>query len=89
MEYQDLKNKRDTLRSVIKDLELQYVYSKTKLRLGDKVKFTVKGDYYIGEKDENRLGIIYDFEVTYLGDIYAECGNHQKPNINDCKKVKF
>lgn len=33
MELQDLQNKRDTLRSVIKDLELQYVYSKTKLRL--------------------------------------------------------
>lgn len=87
MEFQDFKNKKDTLQSVIKDLKLKYVYSKTKLRIGDIVKFIKKGDSYLGEKDEKYTEKIYDFEVISDCIIYAKCGNHQTPNINDCKKV--
>ena len=87
MEYQEFINKKQTLNSIIKDLQLSYVYSKTKLRIGDKVKFIKKGDSYFGEKDEKFTEKIYDFEVSSDTIIYAKCGNHQNININDCRKV--
>ena len=84
MEYQEFIEKRKVLQSVINDLKLQYVYSKTNLRIGDTVKFTEKGDSYIKYTEK-----IYDFEVYPTTEvIYAKCGNHQTPNIADCKKVR-
>jgi len=89
MEYQEFIEKRKVLQNVINDLKLQYVYSKTNLRIGDTVKFTKKGDSYIGEKDIKYTEKIYDFEVYPTTEvIYAKCGNHQTPNIADCKKVR-
>ena len=87
MEFQEFITKRQTLNSIINDLKLSYVYSKTKLRIGDTVKFIKKGDAYLGEKDEKYTEKIYDFEVLSNESIYAKCGNHQSPNIADCKKV--
>jgi hypothetical protein len=87
MDFQEFINKKQTLQSVIKDLKLQYVYSKTKLRIGDTINFIKKGDRYSGETDVKYTEKIYDFEVISDSIIYAKCGNHQNPNINDCKKV--
>ncbi|ELY2011357.1 hypothetical protein SL057_002427 [Flavobacterium psychrophilum] len=87
MQYQDLISKTQCLKTILNDLKIEYVYSKTKLRIGDTVKFIKKGDYYKGEKDEKHTEKIYDFEVVSESIIYAKCGNHQNPNISDCRKV--
>jgi len=50
MEYQEFIEKRKVLQSVINDLKLQYVYTKTNLRIGDTVTFTKKEDSYSGER---------------------------------------
>jgi hypothetical protein len=88
MEHEEFISKKNTLLNIIQDLKLQYVYSKTNLRIGDTVKFTVKGDSYIGKKDIVYTEKIYDFDVfPTTKTIYAKCGNHQSPNIENCKKV--
>lgn len=89
MEYKEFIEKIKVLQNIINDLKLQYVYSKTSLRIGDTVKFTEKGDSYIGEEDTKYTEKIYDFEVYPTTEvIYAKCSNHQTPNVIDCKKVR-
>lgn len=89
MEYQEFIEKRKVLQSVINDLKLQYVYTKTNLRIGDTVTFTKKEDSYSGEKATKYTEKIFDFEVYPTTEvIFAKCGNHQRPNIADCKKVR-
>lgn len=88
MDYQEFSEKRKLLKKIIDDLELQYVYSKTNLRIGDTIKFKKRNEL-IGDKNIVYTEKIYGFEVSSVTEIiYAICGNHQTPNIANCSKVR-
>jgi len=86
MEYTEFTIKKKKLREDLKALEMLYIYSQTKLRIGDTVKFTTKGDAYNKEPDVKYREKIHDFEVSADGVIYVKTGNHGNPWIGNCRK---
>lgn len=90
MEFKEYYEKRSEIIKELNKLELDFVYSKTKLRIGDVVKFIEKGDSYIGEKDQKHKGKIHRFEVSLHNVIYVHCeGIHYRPLLENVKKCRF
>ena len=89
MEFEDYLEKRKELTRKIDELEMEYVKSKTKLKIGDVVKFIEKGDYYINEKDTKYKGEICSFEVRANGGISIRCkGIHYYPPIESVRRSR-
>ena len=89
MKYEEYIKEALVLHNTANDLKLRYVYSKTRLRIGDTVKFIEKGDSYLNEKNVKRIEKIYDFEIYSNGSVVAKCTNHQTIDIRDCTKIKL
>ena len=89
MEFKEYQEKRNKLTKELNKLEMEYVNSKTKLKIGDIVKFVKKGDYYIGEKDTKYKAEIYRFEVCSDDSILVHCkGVHYKPLLKNVTKSR-
>lgn len=89
MEYKEYQEKRNELTKELKRLEMEYVKSKTKLKIGDIVKFVENGDYYIGEKDTKHKAKIYRFEVCSDNRILVHCkGVHYNPLLENVTKSR-
>lgn len=87
MTKEALKHELDLCNLQRKEIEDTYVKSCTDLRVGDMVKFTVKGDSYNNEEDKEFKMKIISFEVLYTGEISIRCGNHKTPKLADCSRV--
>jgi|TARA_R110000782_G_scaffold31383_2_gene77300 hypothetical protein len=86
MEFKEYQSKKNDLLKEIKKIELEYVRTVTKLKVGDKVKFIEPGDSYIGEKDTKHQGIIYGFDIRSDGKITVRCkGIHYEPLLENVK----
>ena len=89
MEFKEYNAKRNEITKELHKLEMEYVNSKTKLKVGNTVKFVKKGDYYIGEEDETYKGEIYRFEVRSDGKISVHCkGIHYNPLLENVTKCR-
>ena len=87
MENKEYNFKLNELMKEVNKLNTEYISSKTKLKIGDCVKFTEEGDYYMGYADVKHKGIIHSFQILPNMKIQIQCkGIHYKPYLEEVKK---
>jgi len=87
MNKSELNKKINKCQKEIKDIKDEFVKSNTDLKIGDNIKFTIKGDSYCNIEDKYFSGEIVEFQVSNNGEIRVSIGGHETPRLSDCERI--